>query len=295
MPAITPILVSTSLTVPPAIAFEIFVGEIDRWWRPGPYFWNDPARAVGMHFERGVGGRWLERWDTLGDENFVMGEITGWEPGTSLALTYHSLSLGNAGYPVTIQFEPTAEGTTITLSHDGWDAYGDDAIPARDRYARGWESVLSWYQNWANWGSPLRLGPPEPRHGYVLQPGEGVDGNTALKASRRSTHGTLSITDSVTIGGAPLHVHREDDEVFYVLDGTLLVTIDGQTHRLPPGGVAYIPAGLPHAWDTEGEARLLIITAPGGLEEFLDHLHSWPHGYADAWRVLGERHGYTLV
>ncbi len=295
MPSIDPILVSTSVTVPPSIAFEILVGEIDRWWRPGPYFWNDPARAVGIRFERGVGGRWLELWDPLGDEAFVMGEITGWEPGVSLALTYHTVSLGDHGYPVDVWFAEAESGTNVTLRHGGWEVLEDEAEAARDRYARGWESVLGWFQNWADWGSALRLGTPVPRHGYVLQPGEGVDGNSALKASRRSTLGTLSITDSVTVGGAPPHLHRVDDEVFYVLEGTLLVTIDGDTHRLPPGGVAYIPAGATHAWDTEGEARLLIITAPGGLEEFLDQLHSWPHGYADAWRVLGERYGYTLV
>jgi mannose-6-phosphate isomerase-like protein (cupin superfamily) len=129
----------------------------------------------------------------------------------------------------------------------------------------------------------------------VLQPGEGVDGNPALKASRRSTLGSLSITDSVTTGGAPPHQHRYDDEVFYVLEGVLLVTMDGQEHRITPGGVAFIPREIPHAWDTDGEARLLIITAPGGLEEFLAALHTWPAGYGDAWRVLGERHGYELL
>ena len=295
MPSIDPILINSTVSVPPPVAFEIFVGEVDRWWRPGPFFWNNPDRAVGIGFERGVGGRWFERWDALGDEGYVMGEITDWQPGTSLSLAYHSVSLGDRAYPVTITFEPDPEGTTVTLHHDGWDENDPDAVTARDRYARGWESVLSWYQNWANWGSPLRLGPPEPKRGYVLQPGEGVDGDTALKASRRSTSGTLSITDSVTVGGAPPHTHRVDDEVFYVLEGAMLVTMHGETHRVPAGGVAYIPAGAIHSWDTEGEARLLIITAPGGLEEFLNQLHTWPHGYADAWRVLGERYGYTLV
>jgi mannose-6-phosphate isomerase-like protein (cupin superfamily)/uncharacterized protein YndB with AHSA1/START domain len=294
MSTIDPIVATTIVTVAADVAFEIFVEEVDRWWRPGPYYWNDPARATGIRFERGVGGRWLELWDLLGDEVFVMGEITGWEPGVTLAMTYRTVSLGNRGYPVEILFANDEGGTTVTLHHGGWEVLGDEAEVARDRYARGWETMLGWFQNWANWGSPRRLG-SITRQAYVLQPGEGVDGNTALKASRRSTLGSLSITDSVTVGGAPVHQHRYDDEVFYVLEGILLVTMNGIGQRVPAGGVAFIPRGVPHAWDTDGEARLLIITAPGGLEEFLTALHTWPAGYADAWRVLGERHGYELV
>ena len=247
MSTIDPIVATITVSVAADVAFEIFVEEVDRWWRPGPYYWNDPARAVGIRFERGVGGRWLELWDPLGDEVFVMGEITGWETGVSLAMTYRTVSLGEHGYPVEISFADDEGRTTITLHHGGWDVLGEEAIVARDRYARGWEAVLGWFQNWANWGSPRRLG-PIPRKGYVLQPGEGVDGDTALKASRRSTLGALSITDSVTVGGAPLHQHRYDDEVFYVLEG--VTAGDDERGRTARAG------GRSGLHSTRGTARL---------------------------------------
>lgn len=296
MTTIEPIVASTTVKVPAGVAFEIFVEEVNRWWRPGPYFWNDPERAIDIRFERGVGGRWIESFDDLGDDVFVMGEISVWVPGESIAMTYRTVSLGDFGYPVEIEFARGDNGTTVTLRHGGWEQLGEEAAASRDRYARGWDSVLGWFQNWADWGSPRRLGDRAPAaKGYVLQPGEGVGGDGPLKATRRSTGGRLSITESVTVGGAPLHMHRNDDEVFYVLDGVLKVTIDGVEHTVPAGGTVYIPRGAAHAWDTEGEARLLIVTAPGGLEEFLAQLHTWPEGYADGWRVLGERYGYTLI
>jgi quercetin dioxygenase-like cupin family protein/uncharacterized protein YndB with AHSA1/START domain len=296
MTTIEPIVMTTTVKVPADVAFEIFVEEVNRWWKPGPYFWNDPARAIDIRFERGVGGRWIECYDDLGDDVFVMGEVTGWVVGESIAMTYRTMSLGDFGYPVEIEFTQVGDGTTVTLRHGGWEQLGDDAVASRDRYARGWDSVLGWFQNWADWGSRRRLGVQAPSaRGYVLQPGEGIGGDGPLKTTRRSTGGSLSITESVTVGGAPMHVHRSDDEVFYVLDGVLKVTLDGVEHSIGAGGVAFIPRGSAHAWDTEGEARLLIITAPGGLEEFLAKLHTWPEGYADAWRVLGERYGYTLL
>jgi mannose-6-phosphate isomerase-like protein (cupin superfamily) len=296
MSAVDPIVVSVPVNVPAEVAFDIFVDEVDRWWRPGPHFWNDPARAIGIRFQRGAGGRWIELYDDLGDDVFVMGEITGWNPGVSLALTYRSTALGDHAFPLDLWFAQGDDGTTVTLRHDGWNQFGDDAVAQRDRYARGWAQVLGWFANWAEWGSPRRLrAPVDGRAAYALAPGAGIDGDTAVKASRRSTLGSLSITDSRTMGGAPLHLHRHDDEAFYVLAGTIKVSFGGETHILPPGGFAFVPRGIPHEWDTIGEAHVLIVTAPGGLEEFLAALHTWPGGYADAWRVLGERHGYTLL
>lgn len=286
--------VSTTVPLDPGVAFEIFVEEIERWWRPGPDVWNDPGRAIGIRFERGAGGRWIERYDLLDDDVFVLGEITSWEPGARIAMTCHWASGPDRGYPLEIQFTPNGHGADVTVIHDRpLGAAG--AREDRSRPDERWESVLGWFHDWATWGSARRLATiPGAAHPYVLHPGEGVNGDPSLKATRRSTSGRLSIMDFRATGGAPDHVHRNDDEVFYVLDGTLTVTFAGETHELGPGGVACIPAGTTHAWDTIGDARVLIVAAPGGLEEFLAALHSWPNGYEDAWRVLGERYGYTL-
>jgi quercetin dioxygenase-like cupin family protein len=292
--AIPPFKAATHVALPPDIAFEVFVEEIERWWRPGPDSWHDPARAIGIGFERGVGGRWVERYDALGDDVSLIGDLITWEPGASIGMTWFNGSHQHHGVPLEIRFELDSDGTCVTVVHGG--EQFPDLGEEPDRAAQHWEAVLGWFRDWATWGSPRRIpGTIGAARAYVLQPGEGIDGDAALKTSRRSTAGRLSVVESITTGGAPHHLHRTDDEVFFVLEGTLTVTLDGTTHELGPGGTAYIPAGTPHAWDTIGEARVLIITAPGGLEEFLAGLHSWPNGYADAWRVLGERHGYILL
>jgi quercetin dioxygenase-like cupin family protein len=112
--------------------------------------------------------------------------------------------------------------------------------------------------------------------GYVLRPGEGAAGqdDMAVKASRASTDGALTVIDSDTTGGAPRHVHAHEDECFYVLDGTISVECGDDAWVLGKGAFVFLPGGVPHAWDVVGErAKVLIITAPAGLEEFLRELH----------------------
>jgi len=113
--------------------------------------------------------------------------------------------------------------------------------------------------------------------GYVLRPGVGAAGqdDPAVKSSRVSTDGALTVIDSDTTGGAPRHVHSHEDECFYVLDGTISVECGDDAWEVPAGGFVFLPKGTPHAWDVIGDrARLLIVTAPAGLEEFLRELHA---------------------
>lgn len=291
----TPVECVAEVTVAPDVAFAIFQDEIGRWWRPGPSFANDPARMIGMRFERGVAGRWLELYDDLGDDAFAMGTTTAWEPGARLTFDYHSAFLP-VPTVVDLWFEPIDNGTRITLQHGGWDALGDDAARRRDGYQEGWESILEWYVDWTTWGSPLRI--PDranPRQGYVLQPGEGIDGDSSLKASRRSSGGSLTVIESTAGGGAPPHVHAFDDEVFYVIRGRMTVGLDGVTHEFGAGGVAFIPRGVVHEWDAAGdEVTVLIVTSPGGLEEFLHELHTSADPYPVTWNRIGPRFGYRM-
>jgi len=113
--------------------------------------------------------------------------------------------------------------------------------------------------------------------GYVLGPGEGVPGgdDTGVKASRASTEGSLTVIESDTDGGAPRHVHSREDECFYVLEGVISVECGDARWEVGAAGFVFLPRGVPHTWDVVGErARVLIITAPAGLEEFLREFHA---------------------
>jgi quercetin dioxygenase-like cupin family protein len=111
--------------------------------------------------------------------------------------------------------------------------------------------------------------------GYVLQAGEGVDGESSLKASAKSTGGGMSMIESRTTGGAPLHVHTREDEYFYVLEGKLSVRLGDETFEAGARSFVFLPRGVPHEWDVVGEeATLLLMTAPAGLDEFLTEFHA---------------------
>jgi mannose-6-phosphate isomerase-like protein (cupin superfamily) len=68
----------------------------------------------------------------------------------------------------------------------------------------------------------------------------------------------------------PLHVHRHDDETFYVIDGQLTLYVGEHQLALSAGQAAVAPRGVPHVYRVESEtARWLVINSPAGFERFL--------------------------
>src|SRR6266545_2301371 len=67
----------------------------------------------------------------------------------------------------------------------------------------------------------------------------------------------------------PLHLHANEDEALYVLEGELLVHLDGNEFPIGPRGVAVAPRGVPHAFlVTSRTARVLTLQTPGSAEAF---------------------------
>jgi mannose-6-phosphate isomerase-like protein (cupin superfamily) len=68
----------------------------------------------------------------------------------------------------------------------------------------------------------------------------------------------------------PLHVHRRDDETFYVLEGEVTLFVGSEQVVLGPGQSAFAPRDVPHAYRVESaEARWLVITTPAGFDSFV--------------------------
>jgi mannose-6-phosphate isomerase-like protein (cupin superfamily) len=132
--------------------------------------------------------------------------------------------------------------------------------------------------------------------GYVLHPGEGVTGvGDDVKASRRSTGGMITLIESRTTGGAPMHVHRHEDECFYVVEGNLIVHCGEEVFEAGPRSFVFLPRGVPHGWDVvgNGEATVLLITVPGMLEEFLHDYHAVSE--PEAREQVAEKYGITFL
>src|SRR5580765_887229 len=116
--------------------------------------------------------------------------------------------------------------------------------------------------------------------GVILGPGEGtsvrnpVGGRLTFKIGSAETNGALSAFESVAAPGEgpPLHVHVDEDEVLYVLEGRFRVQVATALEDAPPGTLVFIPRGVAHAWQNVGDApaRFLAITTPAGLERFFE-------------------------
>ena len=71
-------------------------------------------------------------------------------------------------------------------------------------------------------------------------------------------------------GGPPPHVHSREDESFYLQQGTLALQVGGKALNASSGDFIHIPRGTAHSFKNVGQqtARLLMVAAPAGLENF---------------------------
>ena len=92
-----------------------------------------------------------------------------------------------------------------------------------------------------------------------------------IKAAGEETGGSLLVfEDRVSKGKTtPLHTHPNEDELIFVLDGELLVHVEGGERVVGAGGLFIAPRGLPHAFlVTSDTAHLFCVQTPAGGESF---------------------------
>jgi quercetin dioxygenase-like cupin family protein len=112
--------------------------------------------------------------------------------------------------------------------------------------------------------------------GITLGPGEGktieVPGHPlTYKATKEDTKGAYSLLEVTVIGdGPPQHIHKAEEEAFYVLEGDVNIQIGDQTMRGMAGSFVLIPRGTVHTFGNAGStpAKLLVILSPPGFEQF---------------------------
>jgi quercetin dioxygenase-like cupin family protein len=89
-------------------------------------------------------------------------------------------------------------------------------------------------------------------------------------ATGEDTNGTYALWEAIVPpgGGPPPHVHSREEEGFYVLEGEITFTVNGQHVVAKAGTFANMPVGTPHAFKNESDrpAKMLISVAPAGLE-----------------------------
>jgi quercetin dioxygenase-like cupin family protein len=91
-------------------------------------------------------------------------------------------------------------------------------------------------------------------------------------ATGEQTGGRFALTEATAEAGyaSPFHVHHDDDEAIYVLDGAIDLYLGDEVHEGRRGAWFFMPRAVPHGYvvHAEAEARMLILTAPAGFERF---------------------------
>jgi mannose-6-phosphate isomerase-like protein (cupin superfamily) len=91
-----------------------------------------------------------------------------------------------------------------------------------------------------------------------------------IRTSVEDTAGTYTMLELLIDprNGVPMHIHKNEDEHFIVLDGTLHVAIGHKTLDAVAGTAVTVGKGVPHAWCNLADTplRILVVLSPGHIE-----------------------------
>jgi len=95
------------------------------------------------------------------------------------------------------------------------------------------------------------------------------------KATADETRGAIDVFEVTLAAGSsgpPEHIHDAVDELFYILDGQMIVSLDGEETQAGAGTFVFVPRGTRHAWVNAGDstARFLTLFTPGGMRAFFE-------------------------
>jgi uncharacterized protein YndB with AHSA1/START domain len=136
-----PITLSFEVACDPGHAFELWATRTSLWWPHSHSRSGDPRLTVT--FEQRAGGRIFER--TPDGKEYDWGEVVVWDPPRRLAYLWHIYGERSQATNVTIDFEPRAGGTLVSIVHDGWDRIPSGA-ELRERNVGGWSGLLPHFE-----------------------------------------------------------------------------------------------------------------------------------------------------
>ena len=133
------------------------------------------------------------------------------------------------------------------------------------------------------------------RRSVILGPGEGRSYrmgrlSAVFKADCEETQNRYSISEwwlEPNTKGPGAHSHPEDD-IFYVIAGTMSVLVGEAWTHAPAGSFVLVPGGTTHDFENRGtvQAGVLNLSIPGTFEPHMPDIVEWfaknPPGDADA-------------
>src|SRR5215472_8900628 len=141
--------------------------------------------------------------------------------------------------------------------------------------------------------------------GLVVLPGQGPVWNMApgrsatLKLQSSQTAESVMMFEEAAPAGTVtnFHLHRDSDEVAYILSGQVTFKIGDQTTVGGPGTCAFIPRGIAHAWKSTGKetGRVLFIFTPAEAGKAFEELQQLQCPVGSMAAPVFQRHGAEVV
>jgi mannose-6-phosphate isomerase-like protein (cupin superfamily) len=114
------------------------------------------------------------------------------------------------------------------------------------------------------------------RKPFVLKRGEGesvwsLGGRFTVKVAEANADGRFSLVETVAFRSTepPLHIHHNEDEAWYIVDGQMTFYVGDDALPAGPGSFVFAPRGIAHTFMVDVEpTRVLVFASPAGFERF---------------------------
>ena len=122
---------------------------------------------------------------------------------------------------------------------------------------------------------------------------------TIIRATGHTTNGAFGLIEHLTMPpgfSSPYHTHRLEDEAFYVLGGEVAFVCDGNWTLARAGTYVFGPRNIPHGFKVVGDApaRMLLLVAPGGFEQFVAELSAPAPAAPDMAKLMAAAAKYQV-
>ena len=152
--------------------------------------------------------------------------------------------------------------------------------------------------------SCLLMGATDVQGQSIVGPGEGrvlqVLGEAiTVKIAGEQTDGKYAVIEEVSPieSGPPLHVHRHEDEVFYVLEGKVEFQLGDQRFSANAGSVAFLPKNIPHTVHNVGSSpsKVLVVIIPARFVKFFEDIDALAKPTPEQAMELGKKYDLTFL
>lgn len=138
----------------------------------------------------------------------------------------------------------------------------------------------------------------------IHPPGSGdqvgvLGSQSTFKVRSEQTGGAYAILEQqIPAGhGPPLHVHRHETEIFYILEGQFELRVGDRTIPAPPGSIATCPRDIPHTFRNVGQSpgKLLLTVIPGRFANYFQEVDRIPDHNTEKIRELCARYEVEIL